>query len=113
MDRFTQRIEGGGYAAAEGRELCELVDELGRYEDIVGSLIAELRVTVNNMEALSSVGKQRSADYTVLLGTRCMLEDMLTRLEDSGDEAQARARALRVLVKPDKAADDDGYRDVE
>ena len=42
MERLTKRLENGGYDAGE-RTLEEIIAELGKYEDFMESIEAELK----------------------------------------------------------------------
>ena len=95
MERLTKRLENGGYDAGE-RTLEEIIAELGKYEDFMESIEAELELVNLNLEALRSYGKQRSATYTMLRGSA---------------EVTARLESLRKMI--DEDPDDDGIHDVE
>ena len=110
MERLTRRLPDGSYDAGE-RETGELVSELGKYEDFCESLLAERELVRLNLEELRSAGKNRTATYTTLMGSRYMLDDMLKRLSEPQAEAAARLANMKRLIGRDP--DDDGIRDVE
>ena len=53
MERLHTRLETGGYDAGE-RTLEEIIAELGKYEDFMESVEAELELVNLNLEALRS-----------------------------------------------------------
>ena len=108
MDRLTQPAPGGGYTAAE-HSPEELLAALGKYEDLYESVGAELELVRLNLQELSEAGKARSATYTMLSGSRFLLEEMQKRLDEPGDDVAGRLRALKRQLEPE----DDGFRDVE
>lgn len=75
MERYTKQTPEGGYTA-EGLSTEELLAALGKYEDLYESVEAELELVRLNLEELSKAGKARSATYTMLTGSRFMLEEM-------------------------------------
>ena len=110
MDRLTRRLESGEYAAG-GHSAEEITAALGRYEDFIESVEAELELIGLNLDELRKAGKQRSATYTMLNGSRYMLEEMQKRLSEPAVEVNARLAAMRRLIDYDP--NDDGIRDVE
>ena len=108
MERLTKRLPGGEYEAA-GRGEAELLAALGKYEDLYESVGAELELVRLNLQELSKAGKARSATYTMLSGSRFLLEEMQKRLDEPGDDVAGRLRALKRQLEPE----DDGFRDVE
>ena len=78
MDRLTQPAPGGGYTAGE-HSPEELLAALGKYEDLYESVGAELELVRLNLQELSKAGKARSATYTMLSGSRFLLEEMQKR----------------------------------
>ncbi len=109
MERLTRKLPDGSYEAA-GRGPEEILAALGRFEDQYESLQAELELVKLNMGDLSQMGKARSATYATLAGSRFMLQDMLTRLDEPPQEVARRLEALRREVGQ---PEDDGFRDVE
>ena len=109
MERLTKRLENGGYDAGE-RTLEEIIAELGKYEDFMESVEAELELVNLNLEALRSYGKQRSATYTMLRGSGYMLEEMQKRIAEPSAEVAARLESLRKMI--DEDPDGDGIHDV-
>lgn len=110
MERLTKRLENGGYDAGE-RTHEEIIAELGKYEDFMESVEAELELVNLNLEALRSYGKQRSATYTMLRGSGYMLEEMQKRIAEPSAEVAARLESLRKMI--DEDPDGDGIHDVE
>lgn len=108
MDRLTQPAPGGGYTAGE-HSPEELLAALGKYEDLYESVGAELELVRLNLQELSKAGKARSATYTMLTGSRFMLEEMQKRLNEPAEEIAGRLNALKRQLEPE----DDGFRDVE
>ena len=108
MDRLTQPAPGDGYTAGE-HSPEELLAALGKYEDLYESVGAELELVRLNLQELSKAGKARSATYTMLSGSRFLLEEMQKRLDEPGDDVAGRLRALKRQLEPE----DDGFRDVE
>ena len=108
MDRLTQPAPGGGYTAGE-LSPEELLAALGKFEDLYESVGAELELVRLNLQELSKAGKARSATYTMLSGSRFLLEEMQKRLDEPGDDVAGRLRALKRQLEPE----DDGFRDVE
>ena len=109
MERFTSQVPGGGYTA-QGHSAEELTAELGKYEDLYESIEAELELVRLNLQELVKAGKVRSATYTMLSGSRYMLEEMQNRLNEPPSDIAGRLNALkRQIADPD----DDGFRDVE
>lgn len=107
MDRLTQPAPGGYTAGEHSPE--ELLAALGKYEDLYESVGAELELVRLNLQELSKAGKARSATYTMLSGSRFLLEEMQKRLDEPGDDVAGRLRALKRQLEPE----DDGFRDVE
>ena len=108
MDRLTQPAPGGGYTAGE-HSPEELLAALGKYEDLYESVGAELELVRLNLQELSKAGKARSATYTMLSGSRFLLEEKQKSLDEPGDDVAGRLRALKRQLEPE----DDGFRDVE
>ncbi len=108
MERYTKQTPGGGYTA-EGLSTEELLAALGKYEDLYESVEAELELVRLNLEELSKAGKARSATYTMLTGSRFMLEEMQKRLNEPAEDIAGRLNALKRQLEPE----DDGFRDVE
>ena len=81
MERYTKQTPGGGYTA-EG---------------------------LSTEELLAALGKYRSATYTMLTGSRFMLEEMQKRLNEPAEDIAGRLNALKRQLEPE----DDGFRDVE
>ena len=109
MERLTRRLEDGTYASEAAAE--ELRSALGAYEDFAESLAAELELVRLNLSDLKDAGKSRSATYTMLTGSRFMLEEMQKRLAEPPDEVAARLENMRRLAG--SGQEDDGIRDVE
>ena len=107
MERLTRQSPGG--YEAEGAGEAELLAALGKYEDLYESVEAELELVKLNLQELSKAGKARSATYTMLSGSRFLLEEMQKRLDEPGDDVAGRLRALKRQLEPE----DDGFRDVE
>lgn len=107
MERHTHRMENGGYESELGRE--ELLAELGRYEDLVESIEAELELVKLNMNDLRDAGRGRSATYTMLAGSKYLLEEMRKRVDEPAEETAVRLENMRRLT----ADDSDGIHDVE
>ncbi len=107
MERLT-RLTPEGYTA-EGANEAELLAALGKYEDLYESVAAELELVKLNLQELSKAGKARSATYTMLTGSRFMLEEMQKRLDEPAADVAGRLKALRRQLEPE----DDGFRDVE
>ena len=103
MDRLTQPAPGGGYTAGE-HSPEELLAALGKYEDLYESVGAELELVRLNLQELSKAGKARSATYTMLSGSRFLLEEMQKRLDEPGDDAGARWRAPNPHRNPEAEA---------
>ena len=110
MERYTKQTPEGGYTA-EGLSTEELLAALGKYEDLYESVEAELELVRLNLEELSKAGKARSATYTMLTGSRFMLEEMQKRLDEPAGEVAGRLENLRRMI--DEDPDDDGIHDVE
>ena len=110
MERYTKQTPEGGYTA-EGLSTEELLAALGKYEDLYESVEAELELVRLNLEELSKAGKARSATYTMLTGSRFMLEEMQSRIDEPAGEVAARLENLKRLLKEDP--EDDGIYDVE
>ena len=108
MERLTRRLPDGSYDAGE-RETGELVSELGKYEDFCESLLAERELVRLNLEELRAAGKNRTATYTTLMGSRYMLDDMIKRVGEPSNEIAARLISLKKMIAPE----DDGIHDVE
>lgn len=109
MERYTKQTPEGGYTAGE-HSAEELLAALGKYEDFCESVEAELELVCLNLEELSKAGRVRSATYTMLAGSRFLLEEMQKRLNEPADDIAGRLNALkRQIADPD----DDGFRDVE
>lgn len=108
MERYTKQKPEGGYTA-EGLSTEELLAALGKYEDLYESVEAELELVRLNLEELSKAGKARSATYTMLTGSRFMLEEMQKRLNEPAEDIAGRLNALKRQLEPE----DDGFRDVE
>ena len=70
---------------------------------------AELELVRLNLQELSKAGKARSATYTMLTGSRFMLEEMQKRLDEPASDVAGRLNALKRQLEPE----DDGFRDVE
>ena len=77
MERLTTLSASGEYASE--RAQSELLAELGRYEDFAESVEAELELVRLNLGDLKAAGRQRSATYTMLMGSKYMLEEMQKR----------------------------------
>ena len=108
MERYTKQKPEGGYTT-EGLSTEELLAALGKYEDLYESVEAELELVRLNLEELSKAGKARSATYTMLTGSRFMLEEMQKRLNEPAEDIAGRLNALKRQLGPE----DDGFRDVE
>ena len=106
MERYT-KLTPEGYTA-EGHSTEELLAALGKYEDLYESVAAELELVRLNLQELSKAGKARSATYTMLTGSRFMLEEMQKRLDEP---ASAGAGGLTAFTRPPAPADA-GSRDV-
>ena len=103
--RFADlRIDAAGLGYRQ-----ELLAALGKYEDLYESVEAELELVRLNLEELSKAGKARSATYTMLTGSRFMLEEMQKRLNEPAEDIAGRLNALKRQLGPE----DDGFRDVE
>ena len=100
MERYT-KLTPEGYTA-EGHSTEELLAALGKYEDLYESVAAELELVRLNLQELSKAGKARSATYTMLTGSRFMLEAMQKRLDEPASDVAGRLHALkRPLAPPD------------
>ena len=84
MERYT-KLTPEGYTA-EGHSTEELLAALGKYEDLYESVAAELELVRLNLQELSKAGKARSATYTMLTGSRFMLEEMQKRLDEPASD---------------------------
>lgn len=107
MERLTRPAPEGGYVTESSPE--ELLAALGKYEDLYESVAAELELVRLNLQELSKAGKARSATYTMLSGSRFLLEEMQKRLDEPADDVAGRLKALKRQLEPE----DDGFRDVE
>ncbi len=107
MERLTRQTPEG--YSAEGRSAQELLEALGKYEDLYESVAAELELVRLNLQELSKAGKARSATFTMLTGSKYLLEEMQKRLDEPAADVAGRLKALRRQLEPE----DDGFRDVE
>ena len=105
MERFTYRDENGYWASEKTPE--ELLAELARYEDFVESIDAELELSRRNLADLKASGRARSATYTMLTGTRFMLEEMQKRIAEPAKDTSARLAYMRKLLEEDQAVPGD------
>ena len=105
MERFTYRDENGSWASEKTPE--ELLAELARYEDFVESIDAELELSRRNLADLKASGRARSATYTMLTGTRFMLEEMQKRITEPAKDTSARLAYMRKLLEEDQAVPGD------
>ena len=110
MERLTKRLENGAYDAGE-HTTDEILAALGKYEDLYEGIAAEHELVQLNLADLSRAGRARSATYTMLQGSRYMLEEMQKRIDEPAAEVAGRIENLRRLLGEDP--DDDGIRDVE
>lgn len=110
MERLTVRLENGAYGAGS-HTADEILDALGKYEDLYESIAAEHELVKLNLDDLYRAGKGRSATYTMLQGSRYMLEEMQKRLDEPSNEVAARLENLKRMISEDP--DDDGIHDVE
>ena len=110
MDRLTRRLPDGAYDPGE-HSAEEITAALGQYEDFFESVEAELELIRINLDELKKAAKQRSATYTMLTGSRYMLEEMQKRLAEPAEEVNARLEAMRRLISFDP--NDDGIRDAD
>ena len=108
MERLTTLSASGEYASE--RAQGELLAELGRYEDFAESVEAELELVRLNLGDLKSAGRQRSATYTMLMGSKYMLEEMQKRVDEPAAETAGRLENLRRLLSDGGG---DGIRDAE
>ena len=107
MERLTKQTPGG--YEAEGAGEAELLAALGKYEDLYESVEAELELVKVNLQELSKAGKARSATFTMLTGSKYLLEEMQKRLNEPPADIAGRLNALKRQLEPE----DDGFRDVE
>lgn len=107
MERLTKQTSGG--YEAEGAGEAELLAALGKYEDLYESVEAELELVKLNLQELSKAGKARSATFTMLTGSKYLLEEMQKRLNEPPADIAGRLNALKRQLEPE----DDGFRDVE
>ena len=107
MERLTRQSPGG--SEAEGAGEAELLAALGKYEDLYESVEAELELVKLNLQELSKAGKARSATFTMLTGSKYLLEEMQKRLNEPPADIAGRLNALKRQLEPE----DDGFRDVE
>ncbi len=110
MERLTKRLEDGAYSAGE-HTAEEVLAALGKYEDLCEGIAAEHELVELNLEDLARAGKLRSATYTMLQGSKFMLEEMQSRIDEPAGEVAARLENLKRLLKEDP--EDDGIYDVE
>ena len=103
MERYT-KLTPEGYTA-EGHSTEELLAALGKYEDLYESVAAELELVRLNLQELSKAGKARSATYTMLTGSRFMLEEMQKRLDEPASDVAGRLTARkRPLERGDESS---------
>ncbi len=107
MERLTRQSPVG--YEAEGAGEAELLAALGKYEDLYESVEAELELVKLNLQELSKAGKARSATFTMLTGSKYLLEEMQKRLNEPPADIAGRLNALKRQLEPE----DDGFRDVE
>lgn len=107
MERYTKQTPEG--YTAEGVSEAELLAALGKYEDLYESVEAELELVRLNLQELSKAGKARSATFTMLTGSKYLLEEMQKRLNEPASDIAGRLNALKRQLGPE----DDGFRDVE
>ena len=106
---FFDSLEGGG--SGDDWNIDEL-DEIQRMLESDGSdmpLPEEQSAESPEEQPAETAGKARSATYTMLSGSRFLLEEMQKRLDEPGDDVAGRLRALKRQLEPE----DDGFRDVE
>lgn len=108
MERYTKQTPEGGYTA-EGLSTEELLAALGKYEDLYESVEAELELVRAEPGGALQGRQGRSATYTMLTGSRFMLEEMQKRLNEPAEDIAGRLNALKRQLGPE----DDGFRDVE
>ena len=108
MDRLTARLESGAYSSGAGQD--ELLSALGKYEDLVEGIAAELELVQLNLQELKGAGRGRSATYTMLMGSKYMLEEMQKRVDEPAAETAGRLENLRRLLSDGGG---DGIRDAE
>ena len=97
MERLTKKTENGSYAFEAAAE--ELASALGHYEDLLEGIEAERELVQLNLDALKADGKAKSATYTMLMGSRYMLDEMLSRASEPPEETFGRLENLRKLLK--------------
>lgn len=112
MERLTSRLPDGSYSA-DDHEAAELLAALGKFEDLYESVAAERELVRLNMEALGAAGRAGSATYTMLMGSRYLLEEMQKRLDEPAADVAGRLVALRRELETPGAPEDDGFRDAE
>lgn len=112
MDRLTTRLPDGAYAA-DGHDTAEVLAALGKFEDLYESVAAESELVRLNMEALSAAGQAGSATCAMLMGSRYLLEEMQSRLDEPAGDVAGRLAALRRQLEAPGTPEDDGFRDAE
>ncbi len=111
MERLTTKTSDGVFAAEE-TSTGDLLAALGKFEDMYESLVAEQELVRLNMEALSARAKASSATYTMLMGSKHMLAEMIERFDEAPELLSARLENLKKLIEDD-GRDEDGFKDVE
>ncbi|MEG1633176.1 MAG: hypothetical protein RR314_03890 [Oscillospiraceae bacterium] len=112
MERLTKKLPEGGYDA-NGHGDGELLAALGKLEDLYESVVAEHELIRLNMRDLSKLGKASTATYTMLMGSRYLLEELQKRMDETPADTEGRLAQLKKLIANPDAPADDGYKDVE
>lgn len=111
MERLTKRLDDGKFVA-EDKSTDELITALGKFEDMYESIVAEQELVRLNMEALSAMRKASSATYTMLMGSKYMLKEMVDRFGETPEAINERLEKLKKLIEDD-GRDEEGFKDVE
>ena len=62
----------------------DMAEKLERYECFARGLRDELATTDQKLQTLKAQGKTKTATYRQLFGSRFMLEEMVSRLDEAG-----------------------------
>lgn len=80
MERYTRR-QAETWALAEGAELSQALDRLGRCEDLLSDLEREQTELSQKLEELRFQGKNKTVQFKELMARKLVNQQLRLRLE--------------------------------